>query len=98
MRLRILRVLETLGHSLEIAEQALVAGVRLGEHAQGLDKRPDVPANSATPNDWRDAGLGVGPDGGLAFVITVEDEVCLGVVGDGGDFVVLKNDVVCQSS
>ena len=98
MRLRILSVLETLGHSLEVAEQALVARVRLGEHAQGFDERPDVPADCAAPDDGRDAGLGVSPDGGLAFVITVEDEVGFGVVGDGGNFVVLKNDVVCRGS
>jgi hypothetical protein len=98
VRLRILRVLEALGHSLEIAEQALVAGVRLGETAKGLDKRPDVPAHRAAPDDGRDAGLGIGPDGGLALVVAVEDEVGLGVVSDGGNLVVLKNNVVCGIS
>ena len=70
----------------------------MGENSQGFDKRPDVPADCAAPDDGRDAGLGVGPDGSLALVVAVEDEVGLGIVGDGGDFVVLKNDVVCESS
>ena len=96
MRFRVLSVLETFGDSLEVTEQALVAGVRFGEHVQNFDKRPDVPADCTAPDDGGDAGLGVSPDGGLALVVTVEDEVGLGIVSDLGDLVPLKNDIICN--
>lgn len=96
VRFRVLSVLETFGDSLEVAKQALVTGVRLGEDAQNFDKRPDVPADCAAPDDGSDAVLGVSPDGGLALVVTVEDEVGLGIVSDLGDLVPLKNDIVCN--
>ena len=94
VRLRVLSVLEAFGDSFEVAKQALVAGVRFGEHVKNFDERPDVPADCAAPDDGSDTGLGVGPDGGLALIVTVEDEVGLGIVGDGGNLVPLKNDIV----
>lgn len=68
----------------------------LGKEAQDFDERPDVPANSAGPDDRRDASFGIRPDGGLAFVVAVEEQVCFRVEGDGGDFVPLQDDVVCE--
>lgn len=61
---------------------------------QDFDQRPDVPAYGAVPDDWRDASLRIGPDSGFAFVVAMVEEVCFRVVGDGVDFVPLKDDVV----
>jgi hypothetical protein len=63
---------------------------------QDFDERPDVPADCAAPDDGCNACRGVGPDGFLAFVVAVEEEICFRVEGDGGDFVPLEDDVVCE--
>lgn len=94
MRLRILSTLQAIGHGRVVAEQTLVAWVRAWEEFQDFDKGPDVPADCAAPDDGCNACFGIGPDGGLAFVKAVEEEIRLWVVGDGVNFVPLEDDVI----
>jgi hypothetical protein len=96
MALGVLSTLQPVGDDGVVAEQAFIAWVGTREEVQDFDERPDVPADRAAPDDRSNASLGIRPDGFLAFVVAVEEEVCFGVEGDGGDFVPLEDDVVCE--
>jgi hypothetical protein len=49
------------------------------EEVQDFDEGPDVPADCAAPDDGRNTCLRIGPNGFLAFVVAVEEEICFGV-------------------
>lgn len=79
---------------LVVSSETLVAGVRLGEDVENLDEGPEVPANSAAPDDGRGTSLGVGPDSNLALVKSVHGKTGLLVDGDLLDLVPLEDNVV----
>lgn len=82
------------GEILVVGAETLVAGVGLGEDVEDLDQGPEVPTDSAGPDEGRSTVLGVGPDGSLALVETVDGKAGLLVDGDLLDLVPLKDNVV----
>jgi hypothetical protein len=96
MALRVLSALQPVGDSSVVAEQALPARVVAREEVKDFDERPDIPADSAAPDDGCDTSFGISPDSFLAFVVAVEEEIGFRVKGDRGDFVPLEDDVVCE--